>query len=758
MLAETPPNWLPEVQTPPKDFHDTPVAHSLLTNANGKIITTVEEWEKRKTELREAWIQHLGSMASVRKKDQYYAPPKIEVLETFDGGDYLRKKILYETEPGQSVRAYLMVPKEIKTSRPAVVIFHGTNENSYHQTAGVFVQNERAAGLHLVKRGYITLCPQNSLWHCSDEVHLKYKEVSAEFRKRNPNQWGMARMILDAQVAVDILVSMKEVDPKRIGTTGHSLGAKQALYLPAFDERVYCSVSSEGGIGFEQTNWDADWYLGPDVKNLDFPLNHREIVAMIAPRPFLVLGGDASDGDASWQYIAAALPVYRLYGEPARIGLFNHRKGHSVPPEAEEKTYQWFEAFLSEPNDAWTPPRVPTTGAVPFILYYQQFLRERPFAIETFQQSPEIAVENRRRHWKSANLYAAMAEVASRLAESDDLLPAAPEDIEKKDTERIKGSWNLYPDVPINAADLRQEALYMRYTALSHETSLAPMKIVALHNFVAGLEKEADMLKLFQKLKRDTCARALSFAYNPLKKHRDEPDIALPNEENIAKKLSVAIQWFVPFLQKYPTEDNLKYVGSFLETIDLFRACFPDSDRLPDFVEPFRSVFADIQSQQVEPLIREYAEIYEGVLRRWNLLGEMMPLWGADLSGNRLDENTLDGKVVLLDFWATWCGPCIAEFPHLKRLYQKYKNKGFEIVGYSVDADQERLRDYLARNPLPWIVLSQESTRRSGLPSLSHHYGAKSLPVVLLRDRSGKTLLLDARGQKLDEVLEELFE
>jgi len=146
------------------------------------------------------------------------------------------------------------------------------------------------------------------------------------------------------------------------------------------------------------------------------------------------------------------------------------------------------------------------------------------------------------------------------------------------------------------------------------------------------------------------------------------------------------------------------------------------------------------------------------VLRRWELLGKPMPIWGADLSGKPIDEKTLDGKVVLLDFWATWCGPCVAEFPHLKLLYQKYKDKGFEIVGYTVDDDQEKLRAYLERNPLPWIILSKESTQWSGLPSLSHYYGAKALPVVLLRDRSGKAVLLDARGDKLGEMLETLFE
>jgi hypothetical protein len=68
------------------------------------------------------------------------------------------------------------------------------------------------------------------------------------------------------------------------------------------------------------------------------------------------------------------------------------------------------------------------------------------------------------------------------------------------------------------------------------------------------------------------------------------------------------------------------------------------------------------------------------------------------------------------------------------------------------------LHDFLARNPLPWITLSQHRTLQAGLPSLSSYYGAKTLPVVLLRDRSGKTVLIDARGQKLDEMLETLFE
>jgi hypothetical protein len=67
---------------------------------------------------------------------------------------------------------------------------------------------------------------------------------------------------------------------------------------------------------------------------------------LVAPRAFLLLGGDSADGTKSWPFIQSALPVYGLYGRPARVGLLHHTKGHSVPPEVEPKIYEWFETYL----------------------------------------------------------------------------------------------------------------------------------------------------------------------------------------------------------------------------------------------------------------------------------------------------------------------------------------------------------------------------------------------------------------------------
>ena len=155
----------------------------------------------------------------------------------------------------------------------------------------------------------------------------------------------MAKMLFDGQVALDILAARSDVDRSRMGCIGHSLGAKEALYLSAFDPRITAVVSSEGGIGMTMSNWDADWYLGDIVRQPGFTHEHHELLALVAPRPFLLVGGDSADGTASWPWVAAALPVYRLYGEPARLGLLNHRQGHTVPAEVEPRLLEWVETY-----------------------------------------------------------------------------------------------------------------------------------------------------------------------------------------------------------------------------------------------------------------------------------------------------------------------------------------------------------------------------------------------------------------------------
>jgi len=115
----------------------------------------------------------------------------------------------------------------------------------------------------------------------------------------------------------------------------------------AFDERYKAGVFSEGGIGLKFSNWEAAWYLGPKIREPDFTLENHQLLALIAPRSFLLLAGDSADSDRSWPYIEAALPVYKALGGPKNIGWFNHHSGHRYPSEARELAEEFLAAHVA---------------------------------------------------------------------------------------------------------------------------------------------------------------------------------------------------------------------------------------------------------------------------------------------------------------------------------------------------------------------------------------------------------------------------
>src|SRR5262249_49556762 len=150
----------------------------------------------------------------------------------------------------------------------------------------------------------------------------------AQMTARHSGWKGMARMLLDAERAADVLESLPSVDSGRIGCIGHSLGAKEALYASAFDERFRATVFHEGGGGLGMSNWDGVWYLGPQIREPRFPPEHHELLALVAPRSFLLIAGGESDNAQSWSYVEAALPVYRLLEADPRFGWVVHREGN----------------------------------------------------------------------------------------------------------------------------------------------------------------------------------------------------------------------------------------------------------------------------------------------------------------------------------------------------------------------------------------------------------------------------------------------
>lgn len=334
------PKWLADLPLEPATpLENPPKLSPLLVDAAGRPITTPAGWEARRKEVDAQWREFLGPPPAERK-----SAPKLTVLYGDSRDGVIRQRVQYDIEPGITTEAYLLKPLKISDKAPGVVVLHSTVDHSILQPAGLGKDAEKAFGLKLAKKGMVAFCPRNFLWPRNHG--LAAKDEAAKFLARRPRSLGMAKMLYDSQVATDILASLPEVDADRLGCVGHSLGAKEVLYLMAFDERVKAGIFSEGGVGFPHTNWQDAWYLGPKIKEPGFPREHHELLALAAPRPLLVIGGDSADGEQTWPWITAARPVYELLGHPRQLAFYNHKKGHAVPPEAEEKIDSWLDAFL----------------------------------------------------------------------------------------------------------------------------------------------------------------------------------------------------------------------------------------------------------------------------------------------------------------------------------------------------------------------------------------------------------------------------
>ena len=290
-------------------------------------------------------------------------------------GRHLLRKLRFQTEPGEFVPAYLLIPDKLKGPTPVVICPHQTTQAGMREPAGLAGDPRLQTALHLADRGFVTFTYDALCFGERHDPATGHYGDAIPFYRRHPRWSLMGKMIWEVSRGIDYLETLDFVDKRRIASIGHSHGGYTTLASMAFDERIAAGVSNCGFdtfridgntfrwskataliplLGFYATNprLNMDLYRAvPDSSVIDVPFEMHEMLALIAPRPLLLSASDEdfvfpNGGWSTRRAIAKLKPLYEMLAKGENLVNFYFSGGHSFPAEASANAYEWLERSL----------------------------------------------------------------------------------------------------------------------------------------------------------------------------------------------------------------------------------------------------------------------------------------------------------------------------------------------------------------------------------------------------------------------------
>jgi len=212
--------------------------------------------------------------------------------------------------------------------------------------------------------------------------------------------------------------------------------------------------------------------------------------------------------------------------------------------------------------------------------------------------------------------------------------------------------------------------------------------------------------------------------------------------------LAPELKEFDALLEKYRGDKSDDVAQILVMKASLYSQVLDDEKKGDEVLEQLKRDFPDSKAVAMVKREEDAKKIRAGLVK-----GAKFPDFAeTDLAGKPLSIAGVKGKVVLIDFWATWCGPCVAELPNVLAAYEKHHPAGFEIIGISLDKDRQKLETFIKQKNMTWPQVFDGKGWES---KLGQKYGINSIPATYLLDSEGKIIGNNLRGKELEAAVAE---